>query len=512
MIDGVSGRLVPVEPGALAEALVELVADAQARARLGAFARIALESRYSPAAAALSLDAIFRSARAAGRHRHGLAFAPAMLGHFPFAARRQPGAAGTVPAPSRPLVRRLRRAKQMRARAPDAALRRAAACTSRRACGGAPGDGSDAATPQPRRIYLDQTHLRGHVTGIERVALDLFAPDALGPHEVRPRRQRVAARHDRRAAGRPAAARCCATATRCSSSPAFPRARSAPSRRSAASSTSTTPSCSTRPEDLSLEEPALHGPSFALALRWCPTCLVNTRTTGEAVRAVCADDALVALLRPAVRDVFGLAGLPGPAAYDAGTPLRLLAIGTIEPRKDYPAALALTAALNRAGVPAELHLVGPGRLGPPRLPATTRPPSCTWHGYLGDAALRGARRRAATSCSRPRRRRGSACRCWRSSTAACRLSRRTTPVFREVLGASGLLIHPADPEGAAPDPGCLGRAPAAFAGGAGPARANVARWNAWRRTRTRSASAGSSRSGAARLRRRRSRSSGRRAR
>ena len=28
-----------------------------------------------------------------------------------------------------------------------------------------------------RRIYLDQTHLRGHVTGIERVTLDLFAPD-----------------------------------------------------------------------------------------------------------------------------------------------------------------------------------------------------------------------------------------------------------------------------------------------------------------------------------------------
>lgn len=112
VIDGVSGRLVPVRPGALAEALVDLVADAEARARLGAFARIALESRYSPAAAALSLDAIFRS--------HGLrdasarlAFAPAMLGHFPFASRRQRGAAGTVPAASRPLVRRLRRAKQM---------------------------------------------------------------------------------------------------------------------------------------------------------------------------------------------------------------------------------------------------------------------------------------------------------------------------------------------------------------------------------------------------------------
>ncbi|WP_091713096.1 glycosyltransferase [Methylobacterium phyllostachyos] len=112
VIDGVSGRLVPVRPGALAEALAELVADPEARARLGACARIALESRYSPAAAALSLEVVFR--------RHGLrdastrqSFGPAMLGHFPFASVRQPGATGTVEAPSSPLVRRLRRAKQM---------------------------------------------------------------------------------------------------------------------------------------------------------------------------------------------------------------------------------------------------------------------------------------------------------------------------------------------------------------------------------------------------------------
>ncbi|MGT2480295.1 hypothetical protein ACU4GR_18875 [Methylobacterium oryzae CBMB20] len=40
--------------------------------------------------------------------------------------------------------------------------------------------------PARRRIYLDQTHLRAHVTGIERVTLDLFAPDRLAPHAVRP--------------------------------------------------------------------------------------------------------------------------------------------------------------------------------------------------------------------------------------------------------------------------------------------------------------------------------------
>ena len=112
VIDGVSGRLVPLEPGALSQALAELVDDAGARARLGAFARIALESRHSPAAAALSLDRIVR-ARGLLTGSGRPTFTPALLGHFPFAAERQRGASGTVPAPSRPLVRRLRRAKQM---------------------------------------------------------------------------------------------------------------------------------------------------------------------------------------------------------------------------------------------------------------------------------------------------------------------------------------------------------------------------------------------------------------
>ena len=112
VIDGVSGRLVPVRPGALAEALADLVADAEARTRLGTFARIALESRYSPAAAALSLDAVVRT-RGLRDAAAPLAFTPAMLGHFPFAAERHRGAAGTVPAASRTFVRRLRRAKQM---------------------------------------------------------------------------------------------------------------------------------------------------------------------------------------------------------------------------------------------------------------------------------------------------------------------------------------------------------------------------------------------------------------
>ena len=113
VIDGVTGRLVPARPGALAQALADLVADADARACLGAFARIVLENRFSPAAAALSLDAVFRERGLVPDGPARPAFAPAMLGHFPFAAKRWGGARGTVPAASPRIVRRLRRAKQM---------------------------------------------------------------------------------------------------------------------------------------------------------------------------------------------------------------------------------------------------------------------------------------------------------------------------------------------------------------------------------------------------------------
>ncbi|WP_375455219.1 glycosyltransferase [uncultured Methylobacterium sp.] len=112
VIDGVSGRLVPAEPGALAEALEALVADRAALARLGAFARIVLEGRFSPAAAAMSLDRIFRDRGLMPDGPGRLRLDPATLGHFPFAAAPCPAATGIVEAPAGPFVRSLRRAKQ----------------------------------------------------------------------------------------------------------------------------------------------------------------------------------------------------------------------------------------------------------------------------------------------------------------------------------------------------------------------------------------------------------------
>lgn len=111
VIDGVSGVLVPAEPGALAETVAALIADPERRRRLGAWGRIALENRFSHAAAAMRLYEVL-AARGLTPMRPRIRFAPETLGHFAFARTRHPGRSGTVPAASTALVRLARQTKQ----------------------------------------------------------------------------------------------------------------------------------------------------------------------------------------------------------------------------------------------------------------------------------------------------------------------------------------------------------------------------------------------------------------
>lgn len=112
VIDGVTGILVPPDPTALAAALAALIADEPRRRRLGAFARIAFESRFSHAAAAIRLhDVLVGQGLLPAPSDGRIGFTPEMLGRFAFARERHPGSAGTVAARSHPVVRSLRRAK-----------------------------------------------------------------------------------------------------------------------------------------------------------------------------------------------------------------------------------------------------------------------------------------------------------------------------------------------------------------------------------------------------------------
>lgn len=325
----------------------------------------------------------------------------------------------------------------------------------------------------PRRLYVDLTNLRGHVTGIERVALDLFAPEKLAPHDVRTitsagLAEMIAAQQ----LGIPA--RGVADRSALFLFPGFPPGPLALGLGERCLTYIHDTFLVSRPQDLNWRARAYMAPSFALAMRFGRIFLVNSRNTGEAVRALCRPDALVGLLRPPVRDVFGLADLATPAPYLPGQALKLLAIGTIEPRKHYAAAIALTGALIAAGVPAELHVVG--RIGWGRHDFLDDPPPfLTLHGYLGDDELRALAVQCHLLISTAKAE-GLGLPLLEIQHGGLPVVAPLGPVFSEVLGRSGLFIDPEDPAGAAAAiltwarNGGLATASAA-------SRANVSRWN-----------------------------------
>jgi glycosyltransferase involved in cell wall biosynthesis len=176
-----------------------------------------------------------------------------------------------------------------------------------------------------------------------------------------------------------------------------------------------------------------------------------------------------------VRDVFGLADLARPADFFPGEPLRMLAIGTIEPRKDYAASVALTAALNVSGIPAELHIVGRRGWGQHAF-IDEAPPFLTLHGYLDDSGLRSLAGRCHLLLSTAKAE-GLGLPLLEIQHGGLPVVAPAGPVFSEVLGSSGLFIRPENPEEAAGLIGAYAR-DGRLRQAAAAARGNVARWNA----------------------------------
>jgi glycosyltransferase involved in cell wall biosynthesis len=324
------------------------------------------------------------------------------------------------------------------------------------------------------RVLVDHTHCGRHVTGLERITLELFSREALAPIAVDIAgssgvpdmifRQTVALplalATDRRAIlvcpGFPPSIPASLFGARC-----LPYIHDL--------------FLITRPEDLNARAKLYMAPAFRVAVRRLPRFLVNSETTRDELRRYCRPDASIQLYRPGVRDVFGL----DPAARDgrpeAAGALKLIALGTIEPRKNLLAAGAVLQALRAGPFPAAtLDLVGRPGWGEDaaRLAAL---PGVTLHGYqplerarelLDDAD-------ALISTSHDE---GLGLPLLEAQYGGLPVIAPDKAVFREVLGASGLFIEPADPADAA------ARIAAAFsvAGWRATARdkalANLGRW------------------------------------
>ncbi|MDB5633691.1 MAG: glycosyl transferase, partial [Tardiphaga sp.] len=206
-------------------------------------------------------------------------------------------------------------------------------------------------------IYVDHTHLGRHVTGLERITLELFSPAALAPLDVVP----VTARGTgqmvaTQTLGLPMRLAASSSILLCPGFPPSPLLRPFASR--------VLPYIHddfllTRAADLNRRARLYMAKPFKLALRHYPRFLAKSRDTKRKLATHCRPDAEITLYRPPVRNVFNLQSGERAQRASQASPLRVVALGTVEPRKNFVAAGNIVRALHAQGFPgATLDVLG----------------------------------------------------------------------------------------------------------------------------------------------------------
>jgi glycosyltransferase involved in cell wall biosynthesis len=201
---------------------------------------------------------------------------------------------------------------------------------------------------RPMRVYVDHTHLGRAVTGLERITLELFSAAALAPHDVVPVTSRgTAAMVMTQTFGLPALlARSPSAILLC---PGFP-----PSPLLIPFGARVIPYVHdvfllSRRHDLNRRAKLYMAEPFRLAVRRLPFFFVNSEDTRRKLAALCRPDAKLTLYRPQVRNVFDLRSDDRARRSARPDHLRLVTLGTVEPRKNFLAAAEIAAALRRRG-------------------------------------------------------------------------------------------------------------------------------------------------------------------
>ena len=233
----------------------------------------------------------------------------------------------------------------------------------------------------------------------------------------------------------------------------------------------------TRRSELNAAGRFYFAPLFALALRSLKYFLVNSEYTASTLRPFCRRDAKIVLCRPTVRNVFGLS--PGDRAMRDSAPsaLTVTAIGTIEPRKNFRAAAAACEALaQRLGIPVHLQIIGRAGWGPDAQ-WLSQQPHVNLLGPLSDQEVRAVVEASDLFISSSRDE-GLGLPLLEVQYAGVPVIAPDMPVFREVIGPSGLLVDFEDPTAAAAKIGTLLASSDWRARYAAAGTGNVARWNA----------------------------------
>jgi glycosyltransferase involved in cell wall biosynthesis len=336
--------------------------------------------------------------------------------------------------------------------------------------------------PMPRaqcsdEFFADFTYVSRRASGMERVAKALFSPAALAPLKVR------AVRAGR---GRPGilAAQQILIPLLARRHPdsmflftGYPPPFLFPFRRTRAALYVHDIFLITGTERLNFSGRYYLAPQFRRALKLLRLFFCNSADTAAKLRPVCHDDAEILLFRPGIENVFALEA--GGRELRPANPdvFRIVSLGTVEPRKNYTAALRIHAALAaRLGRRIEYHIIG--RRGWDEVwTEIEKNPLITPHGYLDEpAAKRVIEAADLVLCTSHEE--GLGLPAIEMQYAGLPVAAPDAPIFRETLGRSAVLIDPTDAATAARR---IAEAIAAadwrarFAAGA---RDNIARWNA----------------------------------
>lgn len=295
-------------------------------------------------------------------------------------------------------------------------------------------------------IYVDHTHLGRQVTGLERITLELFSPAALAPLPVVPVTSNGTAQMiATQTFGLPARLVTSSSLLLCPGFPPTPLLRPFAAR--------VLPYIHdifllSRRADLNPRARIYMAPPFALALRTYPRFLVNSLDTKNKLSQYCRPDSEIVLYRPPVRNVFNLETHGCESGANDHSSLRLVALGTVEPRKNFVAAANILDALRARGYPdAHLDIIGRAGWGDDWSRLEKRP-GVTLHGYQSAHRVKEILERAdVLICTSHEE--GLGLPLLEAQYASLPVVAPDAPIFREVLGQSGVFVDVNDPKGAA---------------------------------------------------------------
>jgi glycosyltransferase involved in cell wall biosynthesis len=204
----------------------------------------------------------------------------------------------------------------------------------------------------------------------------------------------------------------------------------------------------TRRADLNHTAKYYMAPMFSRAIRKFRYFLTNSEDTLNKLKGRCSPNAIILPYRPSIRNVFG--ATVGDRLDRPNDParLRIVSVGTIEPRKNFIGAAKICEALSRRlRCEVELHIIGRAGWGKD-VDLLRKYPNVVLHGYLIDTKVRSIIESSdLLLCSSHEE--GLCLPLIEAQYSGVAVAAPSAEIFREVLGQSGILIDASSPECAA---------------------------------------------------------------